>query len=77
LRAELAKANPVFGRLEQVRRLAGTDLSPPAGAALAVSGAAFHPAVVNYYQTDPISRASPTMAACVATHYGAVAEAAE
>jgi NADH-quinone oxidoreductase subunit G len=26
---------------------------------------AFASAVANYYQTDPISRASPTMAACV------------
>jgi NADH-quinone oxidoreductase subunit G len=34
-------------------------------------------AVHNYYQTDPISRASPTMAACVAAHYRPLAEAAE
>jgi hypothetical protein len=25
------------------------------------------PAIANYYQTDPISRASPTMAACTTT----------
>jgi hypothetical protein len=25
------------------------------------------PTIANYYQTDPISRASPTMAACTAT----------
>jgi NADH-quinone oxidoreductase subunit G len=77
LRARLAEINPVFGRLNEVRRLAGTDVSPPrdAGGGLLVDG--FYPAVVNYYQTDPISRASPTMAACVATHYGAAAKAAE
>jgi NADH-quinone oxidoreductase subunit G len=25
------------------------------------------PCIANYYQTDPISRASPTMAACTAS----------
>ena len=33
----------------------------------ALSDVPFEPAIVNYYQTDPISRASPTMAACTAT----------
>jgi hypothetical protein len=32
------------------------------------------PAVDNYYQTDPISRASPTMAACTATPVAVAAE---
>jgi NADH-quinone oxidoreductase subunit G len=76
LRAALAQANPVFGTIGEVRRLAGMDVSAPMGAG-ELASAVFYPAVVNYYQTDPISRASPTMAACVATHYGAVAEAAE
>jgi NADH-quinone oxidoreductase subunit G len=76
LRAALAKANPVFGQVGAVRRLAGTDLSAPAsGGALLADD--FYPAIVNYYQTDPISRASPTMAACVATHYTPQTEAAE
>jgi NADH-quinone oxidoreductase subunit G len=30
-----------------------------------LSDAPFASPVANYYQTDPISRASPTMAACV------------
>jgi NADH-quinone oxidoreductase subunit G len=77
LRDELVKANPVFGQVATLRRLAGMDISGPSGDAGAVTGQAFYPAVVNYYQTDPISRASPTMAACVATHYGPKAEAAE
>ena len=78
LRARLAQVNPVFASIEAVRRLAGTDISGPAGAG-EFSDAAFVPAIQNYYQTDPISRASPTMAACVAAHYGAAgrAEAAE
>ena len=33
----------------------------------ALSDAPFEPIVTNYYQTDPISRASPTMAACTAS----------
>jgi NADH-quinone oxidoreductase subunit G len=77
LRARLAEVNPVFAQIGDVRRLAGTDVSGPAGGG-ELTPAAFVPAVRNYYQTDPISRASPTMAACVAAHYApATAEAAE
>jgi NADH-quinone oxidoreductase subunit G len=76
LRAQLARTNPVFGQTGAVRRLAGTDLSAPAGSG-ALLAYDFYPAVVNYYQTDPVSRASPTMAACVATHYTPQIEAAE
>ncbi len=76
LRARLVETNPVFGQIGSVRRLAGTDISAP-GEAGELSNTPFYPAVVNYYQTDPISRASPTMAACVATHYGPAAKAAE
>jgi NADH-quinone oxidoreductase subunit G len=42
-----------------------------------LSGGAFRPAVANYYQTDVISRASPTMAACTAAYAAPVALAAE
>jgi NADH-quinone oxidoreductase subunit G len=77
LRARLTEVNPVFAQIGEVRRLAGTDISGPAGGG-AFEKAALVPAVQNYYQTDPISRASPTMAACVAAHYSpAAAEAAE
>jgi NADH-quinone oxidoreductase subunit G len=53
LRARLAVVNPVFGQIG-VRRLAGMNTAPPEGDA-AMGGAAFVPAVINYYQTDPIS----------------------
>jgi NADH-quinone oxidoreductase subunit G len=76
LRARLVELNPIFGELGEVRRLAGINVAGPAGAGK-VSDAPFINAVQNYYQTDPISRASPTMAACVAAHYGTHAEAAE
>jgi len=80
LRARLAEVNPVFAQIGEVRRLAGTELSGPTGglAGGELTAAVLVPAVRNYYQTDPISRASPTMAACVAAHYTQVtAEAAE
>ena len=68
---------PLSRAIGEVRRLAGTDLAAPAGDAAALGRDRFVPVLANYYQTDPISRASPTMAACVATHYPALAEAAE
>jgi NADH-quinone oxidoreductase subunit G len=77
LRADLAAANLVFAPESGFRRFAGTDLTGPAGNAAAMSSAPFAPVFVNYYQTDAVSRASPTMAACVAAHAPATAEAAE
>ncbi len=77
LRAHLAAQYPGFGAIGEVRRLAGTDLTAPAGDPAAIGMEPFLPVLPNYYQTDPISRASPTMAACVAAHYPALAEAAE
>ncbi|OYV32102.1 MAG: NADH-quinone oxidoreductase subunit G, partial [Acidocella sp. 20-61-6] len=76
LQARLVKLNPIFGELGEVRRMAGTNLAGPNSAA-PMGSAPFVNVVHNYYQTDPISRVSPTMAACVAAHYGFQAEAAE
>ena len=47
-------------------RFGCTDLTGPAGNPAAMRAEAFVPAVVNYYMTDAISRASPTMAECTA-----------
>ncbi|MDE8347955.1 MAG: NADH-quinone oxidoreductase subunit NuoG [Acidocella sp.] len=77
LRARLIQANPIFGEIGEVRRLAGLNHEAPVGDAAGIGSVPFSNAVHNYYQTDPISRASPTMAACVAAHYGTQAEAAE
>ncbi len=60
LRARMAKVNPIF---------AGYDKIAPAdwkafGASGAVAATAFDYPVKNYYMTDPISRASRTMAQC-------------
>ncbi len=75
LRARLETVNPVFARLDILPRFACSDAAGPAGAA--VNGVAFRLAVANYYQTDVISRASPTMAACTAAYAAPLAAAAE
>ena len=67
LRARLEHVNPVFGRVDFLPRFGCTEQSGPSGDPAALSDVPFEPAIVNYYQTDPISRASPTMAACTAT----------
>ena len=64
LRQRLDQVNPVFGRVGFLPRFGCSDLTAPAGDPAAVSATPFVPAVPNYYQTDPISRASPTMAEC-------------
>jgi NADH-quinone oxidoreductase subunit G len=77
LRAHLAATYPLFAPENAFRRFAGTDTTAPAGDASAMSGAPFVPVFENYYQTDAVSRASPTMAACIAAHAPVAAEAAE
>ena len=69
IRARLAEVNPVFARVGELPRLARTDQSPPEGDPAALGAEPFVPAIANYYQTDPISRASPTMAACTELYY--------
>jgi NADH-quinone oxidoreductase subunit G len=74
VRARLAQLNPVFSRLDMLPRFGISDTTgPTAGGAL--GAAPFAPAVANYYMTDPISRASRTMADCTeaARHPYAVA----
>ena len=68
VRAGLAEANPVFDRIGALPRLAATDLTGPEGDPAGVSAEPFAPVMPNYYQTDPISRASPTMAECTQTY---------
>jgi NADH-quinone oxidoreductase subunit G len=65
LRSRMVDANPVFGTPDTVRRIGHNDGLKPAGDVAQLTDAAFTPAFATYYQTDPISRASPTMAKCV------------
>jgi NADH-quinone oxidoreductase subunit G len=66
VRARLAAVNPVFAHIDEVTPAAWG----PFGTAGALSDAPLVSPVSNFYQTDPISRASPTMAQCVALHMG-------
>jgi NADH-quinone oxidoreductase subunit G len=77
LRARLAQINPVFANIGFLPRFGCTDITGPRGDASAVTDAPFRPVIKHYHQTDPISRASPTMAACVAALEPASALAAE
>jgi NADH-quinone oxidoreductase subunit G len=64
LRARLEQVNPVFANIGFLPRFGCVDTSGPHGGR--VTDAPFVPVIKHYHQTDPISRASPTMAACVA-----------
>jgi NADH-quinone oxidoreductase subunit G len=66
LRTRMEQINPVFGRLGFLARFGCTDHTGPVGDPAVLSDAPLTSAIANYYVTDPISRASPTMAACVA-----------
>jgi NADH-quinone oxidoreductase subunit G len=67
LRARLEARHPVFANVGFLPRFGCSDQTPPPGDPAAMSDAPFVPAIKHYHQTDTISRASPTMAACVAS----------
>lgn len=67
LRAEMAAAHPVFARLDQAPLPGCTDDAGPEAAG-APSHAPFGLPIRNYWQVDPITRASSTMAECAATY---------
>jgi NADH-quinone oxidoreductase subunit G len=77
LRARLVQANPVFGTVDAFTRMATGDTAGPAAPESANLVARFVSAIANYYQTDPISRASPTMQACTETYKESFMQAAE
>ena len=77
LRARLEQVNPVFSRVGFLPRFGAGERSGPAPGEAALGDGAFVPAVANYYQTDPISRASPTMALCTETNATPTLQAAE
>ena len=77
LRARLVAAYPVFDQNEELPRVVCTDAVGPAGdiANLRDDALALPPG--NYWQQDPISRASETMAECARTYAAPAALAAE
>ncbi|MSO97785.1 MAG: NADH-quinone oxidoreductase subunit G [Rhodospirillaceae bacterium] len=60
VRAGMRAANPIFAALDTVTKAEWK----PFGAAGSISATAFDYPIKNYYMTDPISRASRTMAQC-------------
>jgi len=60
VRARMNEINPVFGTVDVLAETSWADF----GAAGEMSDAPFAEVVDNYYMTDPISRASITMARC-------------
>ena len=65
LRSRMEQINPVFGRIGFLPRFGCSDHTGPSGDPAVLSSAPLASSVSNYYVTDPISRSSPTMAACV------------
>ncbi|MFT8420217.1 MAG: NADH-quinone oxidoreductase subunit G, partial [Gluconacetobacter sp.] len=63
LRERLATVNPVFRVIGGLDAVDVSSLPGPAGGGV-VSPAPFRPVFDDYYQTDPICRASPTMGEC-------------
>ena len=76
LRAGMGQVNPVFDRSGLPAALRLRRRGCAGGRPAALGRSAVLPGIETYYQTDPISRASPTMAECVAT-FAPVALAAE
>jgi len=79
LRRKLFADHPTFGRIDHVDGPAGAaslDLGS-LGAAGALDEAPFKSGVANFYLTNPIARASVTMAECAALASGAAKIAAE
>ena len=66
VRTRLEQANPVFANIGFLPRFGAADPAAPAGDPAGMGDADFAPVIRDYHRTDPISRASPTMAACVA-----------
>ena len=66
LRAQMVKAAPWYSAVDTVKPAAWGDF----GTAGAMDSEPFAPAIDNFYMTDPISRASATMAECTAVHRG-------
>ena len=77
LRTRLEQVNPVFATVGHLPRFGAGDQTGPAAGSASLTGAPFVPAVPDYYQTNPISRASAVMAECTATYAPVPAMAAE
>jgi NADH-quinone oxidoreductase subunit G len=75
VRDRLVAVNPVFAQVDRTPPRGCADPAGPAGGT--PPDCVFPPAVAEYFRTDPISRASDTMAACIAARAPVPALAAE
>ena len=64
VRDRLVQVNSNFGRVQRLARLGCSDDSGPPGDPSGIGGEPFRYAIEDYYRTNPISRASDTMAEC-------------
>ncbi|MGI4745190.1 MAG: NADH-quinone oxidoreductase subunit NuoG [Janthinobacterium lividum] len=76
VRRRLAAVNPVFAR-QGFPRFGAVQMAGPAGDASGIGTTAFGSVIHDYYQTNAISRASPTMAECSRVYVHSVVQAAE
>ena len=77
LRAKLFADHPTFGRIDYVPETPGALDLDALGAKGVISDAAFASPAASFYLTNPIARASVTMAECAALGSGAAKMAAE
>ena len=76
VRDRMVQVNPVFGAVQDLPRHGCTDMAGPAAVGT-LNEAPFEPAVPDYYQTNAICRASPTMAECTRIYTAPLLQAAE
>ena len=77
LRSRLEQVNPVFARIGILPRFGAADTAGPEAGTTPLLDTPLAPSIANYYMTDPISRASPTMAECTAARASQLPQAAE
>ncbi len=77
LRSAMYKVAPQLMRLDQLTPSNATELADLAKSEGQMSGEPFRSPIVDFYMTNPIARASRTMAECSAVKNGAKLEAAE
>jgi NADH-quinone oxidoreductase subunit G len=66
LRARLVASNPLFAGIDRIKPAAWGSFGTPSP----IADRPFGTTIRNFYMTDPISRASPTMARCTAEILG-------
>ncbi|WP_428696978.1 NADH-quinone oxidoreductase subunit NuoG [Stappia sp.] len=77
LRGALYAAHPHMAAIDAIAGDDGTGVANAAARGGKMAGEAFHPAIADFYLTNPIARASATMAECSALAKARAAEAAE